>query len=204
MVTMATEIDRIPAASTGDDERWEAVVRRDRTADGKFYYSVRTTGVYCRPSCAARLARRENVRFHATCADAEQAGFRPCKRCRPNEAPLAERQAATVAAACRAIEEAEQLPSLEELAASAGMSRFHFHRVFKALTGVTPKAYADAHRAQRVRAELARAPTVTDAIYGAGFNSNGRFYGSSTELLGMTPTVFRSGGSGASIRFAVG
>lgn len=204
MVTMATEIDRIPAASTGDDERWEAVVRRDRTADGKFYYSVRTTGVYCRPSCAARLARRENVRFHATCADAEQAGFRPCKRCRPNEAPLAERQAATVAAACRAIEEAEQLPSLEELAASAGMSRFHFHRVFKALIGVTPKAYADAHRAQRVRAELAHAPTVTDAIYGAGFNSNGRFYGSSTELLGMTPTVFRSGGSGASIRFAVG
>lgn len=206
MDTMIAEIgmDRAAEACVDDEERWNAVVRRDPTADGQFYYSVRTTGVYCRPSCAARLARRENVRFHATCAEAEQAGFRPCKRCRPNEAPLAERQAAIVAEACRAIQAAEQLPSLDALAASAGMSRFHFHRVFKALTGVTPKAYADAQRAQRVRTELAHAPTVTDAIYGAGYNSNGRFYGQSTELLGMTPTAFRSGGSGVSIRFAVG
>jgi AraC family transcriptional regulator of adaptative response/methylated-DNA-[protein]-cysteine methyltransferase len=187
-----------------DDERWEAVVRRDRAADGAFYYSVRTTGVYCRPSCAARLARRENIRFHATYAEAEQAGFRPCKRCRPSEVSLAARQAAVVAAACRTIEAAEEMPGLDDLAQSAGMSRHHFHRVFKAHTGVTPKAYADAHRARRVRHELTRSATVTEAIYGGGFHSNGRFYALSSELLGMTPTAFRAGGSGTSIRFAVG
>ena len=187
-----------------DDERWAAVERRDRAADGAFFYSVRSTGVYCRPSCAARLPLRENVRFHASCEEAEQAGFRPCKRCRPDEAPLEERRAAAVAAACRAIERAETLPSLDALAKSAGMSRFHFHRVFKAATGVTPRAYGDALRALRVREELGRSKTVTEAIYGAGFNSNGRFYASAPGHLGMTPGAFRDGGAGASIRYAVG
>jgi AraC family transcriptional regulator, regulatory protein of adaptative response / methylated-DNA-[protein]-cysteine methyltransferase len=189
---------------SNDDARWNAVERRDREADGTFVYSVRTTGVYCRPSCAARLPRRENVAFHASCADAERAGFRPCKRCRPNEASLAERQAAAVANACRLIEEAEDLPSLDALAQAAGLSRFHFHRVFKAVTGVTPKVYADAHRGKRVRDELTRTDTVTEAIYGAGFNSNGRFYAASSDLLGMTPKEFRAGGRGNVIRFAVG
>src|SRR6266545_4936208 len=124
-----------------DDACWKAVKRRDRAADGTFFYSVRTTGVYCRPSCAARLPRRENVTFHKTCADAERAGFRPCKRCRPNEPALAEAHAAAVARACRMIEEAEEAPSLDALAHSAGMSRFHFHRVFKAVTGVTPTQF---------------------------------------------------------------
>jgi AraC family transcriptional regulator, regulatory protein of adaptative response / methylated-DNA-[protein]-cysteine methyltransferase len=187
-----------------DSERWEAVRRRDRAADGSFVYSVRTTGVYCRPSCAARLPRRENVRFHATCAEAERAGFRPCKRCRPNERPLAERQAAAIAKACRMIEGAEELPSLAALADAAGLSRFHFHRVFKAVTGVTPKAYGEAQRARRLREELSRSATVTEAIYGAGFNSSGRFYEASSGLLGMTPSAFRAGGSGAVIRFAIG
>jgi AraC family transcriptional regulator of adaptative response/methylated-DNA-[protein]-cysteine methyltransferase len=204
MATLATKNERSAPVFCDDDARWEAVVRRDRAADGTFYYAVRTTGVYCRPSCAARLARREHVRFHATCAEAERAGFRPCKRCRPREAPLAVRQAAAVAAACRAIAEADGMPSLNDLAQSAGMSRYHFHRLFKALTGVTPKAYAGAHRAQRVREELTRRTTVTEAIYGAGFHSGGRFYATSSELLGMTPTAFRAGGSGAVIRFAVG
>ncbi len=189
---------------SNDDDRWAAVVRRDGRADGQFYYAVRTTGVYCRPSCAARPARRENVQFHPTGEDAERAGFRPCKRCRPNEPPLGERRAAAVAKACRAIQAAEDIPNLDALATSAGMSRFHFHRVFKTLTGVTPKAYAAAHRAQRVRDELSRSATVTEAIYGAGFNSNGRFYATSSAVLGMTPTTFRSGGPGATIRFAVG
>jgi AraC family transcriptional regulator of adaptative response/methylated-DNA-[protein]-cysteine methyltransferase len=189
---------------SSDDARWRAVERRDRAADGTFVYSVRTTGVYCRPSCAARLPRRENVAFHVTCIDAERAGFRPCKRCRPNEASLAERQAAAVAKACRLIEEAEEMPSLDTLAQAAGLSRFHFHRVFKAVTGVTPKVYADAHRGKRVRAELTRTDTVTEAIYGAGFNSNGRFYAASSDLLGMTPKEFRAGGRGHVIRFAVG
>src|SRR5262249_45684133 len=131
-----------------DDARWRAVERRDREVDGNFVYSVRTTGVYCRPSCAARQPRRANVAFHATCADAERAGFRPCKRCRPNEAPLAQRQAAAIANACRLIETAEELPSLDALARAAGLSRFHFHRLFKAATGATPKAYTD-HRPHR-------------------------------------------------------
>jgi AraC family transcriptional regulator of adaptative response/methylated-DNA-[protein]-cysteine methyltransferase len=187
-----------------DGDRWAAVQRRDPGADGSFYYSVRTTGVYCRPSCPARLARRENVGFHASCEEAERAGFRPCRRCRPNEAGLAGRRAAAVAKACRLIETADETPSLAALAESAGMSRFHFHRVFKSATGVTPKAYAAAHRAGRVREELPRSHTVTEAIYGAGFNSSGRFYATSTQVLGMTPTRFRAGGRGASIRFAVG
>ena len=187
-----------------DEARWDAVRRRDCAADGAFVYSVRTTGVYCRPSCAARLPRRENVAFHQTCADAERAGFRPCKRCRPNEPARADRQAAAVATACRLIEAAEEVPSLDVLAQSADMSRFHFHRVFKAVTGVTPKAYAAAHRGNRVREELAARDTVTQAIYGAGFNSGSRFYAASSGLLGMTPTEFRAGGSGNVIRFAVG
>jgi AraC family transcriptional regulator of adaptative response/methylated-DNA-[protein]-cysteine methyltransferase len=202
LMSMGTE--RSAAVFSDDEERWAAVVRRDRAADGAFYYSVRTTGVYCRPSCAARLARRENVRFHSSAEGAERAGFRACKRCRPKEAGLAAQRAAAVAKACRLIETAEEMPSLAALAKSAGMSTYHFHRVFKSITGVTPKNFAAAHRARRVREELPRASTVTDAIYEAGFNSNGRFYATSGQVLGMTPTSFRAGGRGASIRFAVG
>lgn len=187
-----------------DESRWQALVRRDRAADDVFYYSVQTTGVYCRPSCAAKLAKRENVRFYTSCEQAERAGFWPCKRCRPNEAPLGKRQQNAVDRACRLIEDAEEAPNLTDLADAAGISRYHFHRVFKMFTGVTPKAYAAANRASRVRDELAQGATVTEAIYNAGFNSSGRFYASSTEQLGMTPTAFRAGGDGVSIRFAVG
>jgi AraC family transcriptional regulator of adaptative response/methylated-DNA-[protein]-cysteine methyltransferase len=210
MIALATRNDEpmraghTKAAFATDEARWEAVQRRDRTADGAFYYSVRTTGVYCRPSCGARLPRRENVAFHQNPAAAEKAGFRACKRCRPTGAALAERQAAAVAKACRLIEGADELPSLEALAKTAGMSRFHFHRVFKQVTGVTPKAYAAAHRAKRVRAALGESNSVTAAIYNAGFNSSGRFYAASTDLLGMRPRDFRAGGNGAEIRFAVG
>jgi AraC family transcriptional regulator of adaptative response/methylated-DNA-[protein]-cysteine methyltransferase len=196
------ENSKLPALDDG--MCWRAVQRRDRAADGTFVYSVRTTGVYCRPSCAARLPLRQNVAFHKTCADAERAGFRPCKRCRPNEPALAEAHATAVARACRLIEDAEEAPSLEKLAQAAGMSRFHFHRVFKAITGVTPKAYAAGNRARRVREELSTRQTVTEAIYGAGFNSNGRFYAAAPALLGMTPTQFRSGGGGHVVHFAVG
>ncbi len=188
----------------GDDGRWAAVMRRDPAADGVFYYSVATTGVYCRPSCAARQPRRENVAFHESCAAAEQAGFRPCKRCRPNEPSLAQRHAAAVVQACRTIEEAEEPPALEALAAAAGLSTYHFHRLFKAATGVTPKAYASAHRTRRVQQELGRAPTVTAAIYEAGYNSSSRFYEHAGEHLGMTPTAYRDGGRSTQIRFTVG
>ena len=192
------------AAPTGDDARWAQLVGREREADGSFYYSVETTGVYCRPSCGSRLPRRENVRFHETCADAERAGFRACKRCRPDQPGLAEQRAEAVARACRIIESSEEMPGLEALADAIGMSRYHFHRVFKAVTGVTPRAYAAAHRANRVRDALARSGSVTEAIYRAGFNSSGRFYASSTATLGMQPRAFRAGGQGAVIRFAVG
>jgi AraC family transcriptional regulator, regulatory protein of adaptative response / methylated-DNA-[protein]-cysteine methyltransferase len=196
----------LPASKrfASEASRWNAVKRRKRGADGVFYYSVRTTGVYCRPSCAARLPKRENVFFHSSREEAERAGFRPCKRCRPNEASLDQRHRDAVARACRLIEDADEAPSLSELAHAAGMSAYHFHRVFRMTTGVTPKAYATAHRARRVRDELADGSTVTDAIYGAGFNSNGRFYATANEQLGMTPTAFRAGGDGATIRFAVG
>lgn len=194
---MHTAFDTEPA-------RWAAVTAKDPAADGAFVYSVRTTGVYCRPNCAARPARRENVAFHDSIEAAQAAGFRPCKRCKPDQAPLAERRAAVVARACRAIEAAEEPPTLEALAQDAGMSAFHFHRVFKAATGLTPKAYADARRAELVRQALGESETVTEAIYDAGFNSGGRFYEQSAKVLGMTPTRFRAGGHQALIRFAVG
>jgi AraC family transcriptional regulator of adaptative response/methylated-DNA-[protein]-cysteine methyltransferase len=189
-----------------DEAKWQAVIEKDRNADGKFYFSVKTTGVYCLPSCPARPALRKNVAFHASPEEAERAGFRECKRCRPKGPKLAEEHAAVVAKACRLIETAEQTPTLGALAKAVGMSPYHFHHVFKAIAGVTPKAYASARRSQRVRAELSRrpSPTVTEAIYDAGFNSNGRFYAKSSETLGMTPTSFRNGGEGATIRFAVG
>ncbi len=204
MGPMTTTQLKRQAAFAGEAERWAAVQRRDRTADGEFYYSVRTTGVYCRPSCAARLPRRENVRFHDSAAAAERAGFRPCKRCRPDAPGLVERHRLAVAKACRLIETAENLPDLDALATAAGMSRFHFHRVFKAATGVTPKAYAAARRVERLRAALPRTATVTEAIYDAGYNSSGRFYAASAGVLGMNPKDFRDGGTGATIRFALG
>ena len=200
----ATSMKTTAPPFTADNDRWDAIVRRDPAAAGAFYYSVRTTGVYCRPGCPARLARRENVQFHATCQDAERAGFRACQRCKPNRPALATQHAALVAQACRLIDSAGDMPDLDTLAKASCLSRFHFHRVFKTIAGVTPKAYAAARRAQRVREELSKTGTVTAAIYGSGFNSNGRFYATSSKVLGMTPTKFRSAGAGESIRFAVG
>ena len=188
----------------GDDERWNAVVHREGGADGSFFYSVKTTRIYCRPTCAARRPLRENVQFHVSCAEAERAGFRACKRCHPNGVSKCEQQIAVVTAACRAIETAAEMPSLKVLAKVAGLSRFHFHRVFAKLTGLTPKAYALAHRAERMRRALPKRGTVTEAIYEAGFNSNGRFYAESSQMLGMAPKTFRAGGKGVAIRFAVG
>lgn len=191
-----------PIAS--DDERWVAVVNRDSSFDGQFYYSVRTTGVFCKPSCPSRLALRKNVQFHDTMLDAKAMGFRPCKRCKPDQPSLIEQYATMVAGACKLIEAAERLPNLDTLAQAAGMSRFHFHRIFKTITGVTPKAYAVAHRAELARQALVKCGSVTEAIYDAGFNSNGRFYAKSAQMLGMTPTNFRAGGANAEIRFAAG
>ena len=190
--------------SIRNDPRWTAVVERDRRADGRFYYSVETTGVYCRPSCAARRPNPGNVRFHLTTDDAEQAGFRPCRRCKPDQPAAEQVRAAKVAEICRLIEAAQETPRLTALAKRAGLSPYHFHRVFKAVTGVTPRAYASAHRSNRIQRELKRRKTVTEAIYEAGFNSGGRFYEKSSQLLGMTPSDYRAGGTDTEIRFAVG
>ncbi len=187
-----------------DDLRWQAVQCRDAAADGHFVYGVRTTGVYCRPSCPSRPARREHVSFHADAAAAERAGFRACKRCRPQGTSPAEQQVARVLAACRQIEASDTPPRLDDLATAAGLSRFHFHRVFREVTGVTPAAYARAKRSDRARAALAGAGTVTAAMFDAGFGSSGRFYAQTGEMLGMTPTRYRQGGAAEVIRFALG
>src|SRR5262245_12393606 len=168
--------NELRAAQTVSDPRWTAVVARDSGADGKFFYSVKTTGVYCKPSCGARAARPENVAFYATAEEAEHAGFRPCKRCKPDQPSRTQQHAEVVAGLCRFIESAETPPTLEELARQAGLSAFHLHRIFKEVTGVTPRAYAAAHRVKRVRNELERDASVTDAIFGAGYNSSSRFY----------------------------
>ena len=199
-----TTRNELLAAQTVSDPRWAAVMARDPAADGSFFYSVKTTGVYCKPSCAARTARPENVTFHATAAAAERAGFRPCKRCKPNQPSRAQQHAERVADLCRFIENADTPPTLEELARHAGISAFHLHRIFKDVTGVTPRAYAAAHRAKRVRGELEGEISVTDAIFGAGYNSSSRFYEKSSDVLGMTPTAYRSGGANTEIRFAIG
>ena len=193
----------VAPACASDEERWAAVCARAHAFDGLFYYSVRSTGVYCRPSCPSRTPRRANVAFHASSQAAEAAGFRPCLRCRPLDAPLAERQANAVARACRLIDEAGDAPDLETLARACGMSRFHFHRVFKAHTGITPRAYAAARRAGRLQRGLMEAASVTAAAYDAGFHSSGRFYAASPDMLGMTPQRYRAGGSGEVIRFAL-
>jgi AraC family transcriptional regulator of adaptative response/methylated-DNA-[protein]-cysteine methyltransferase len=192
------------AAAVAKDPRWAAVVARDPEADGRFFYSVRTTGVYCRPSCPARPARPENVQFHATRAEAERAGFRPCKRCRPDQPALAEQHAAKVAEVCHLIENSVTAPNLQELAKRAQLSPYHFHRIFKAVTGLTPRAYAAAHRARRVRTGLDRSSTVTAAIFDAGYNSGGHFYAESDRILGMTPSTYRKGGADTDIQFAIG
>ena len=191
-------------AAPSDLIHWTAVLGRDARFDGCFYYSVATTGVYCRPSCPARRPARKHVRFHQTPAAAEAAGFRACKRCKPDQASLRIQRGAKIAEACRLIEAADAPPTLDVLAKAVGLSPHHFHRLFKAALGVTPKGYATAHRNKRTRHALSRRATVTQAIYDAGFNSNGRFYATSTQTLGMTPRAFRAGGAGAEIKYAVG
>ena len=195
------------AASAGcyanDKGRWEAVKARDEGAVGQFWFSVATTGVYCYPSCAARRPRREHVAFYDSREAAEQAGFRPCKRCRPDLPPRRVRHAEAVAQTCRIIEAAEKEPTLEELAAAVGLSLHYFHRRFKEIAGVTPKQYAAAHRAQRVQQELRDGDSVTEAIYGAGYSSSSRFYEKSRALLGMNPSTYAGGGRGEIIRWEV-
>jgi AraC family transcriptional regulator, regulatory protein of adaptative response / methylated-DNA-[protein]-cysteine methyltransferase len=183
------------------EQFWEAVVAHDARLDGSFFYSVKTTGVYCRPGCASRQPRRENVAFWETPAAAEAAGFRPCKRCRPNEPSAASRHVAAIERACELIRGRDSLPSLAELAAAAGVSRFHFHRVFKQVTGATPREWGNAHRLGRFAERLDGGAKVADAVYAAGFGASSRAYEASHDGLGMTPAARGRGGSGETIRF---
>lgn len=186
------------------DPRWTAILARDPKADVLFVYGVKTTGVYCRASSASRLPRPENVEFFDTPQLAEAAGYRPSKRAAGDQTQLAAHHAQLVASACRQIELAETPPSLKDLAQQAGLSPFHFHRVFKSVTGLTPKGYASAHRSRKMRDGLKDQRSVTQALYDAGFNSNSRFYESANQLLGMTPSEYKAGGSHNQIHFAVG
>jgi AraC family transcriptional regulator, regulatory protein of adaptative response / methylated-DNA-[protein]-cysteine methyltransferase len=193
-----------PTLSVADDPRWARIVSRDKTADGLLWYSVSTTGIYCRPSCPSRAANPKNVTLHDTLQSARATGFRPCKRCNPEGLSLESENAALVAKACRIVEESDEEPSLEDLAEAVGRSASYFHRVFKAATGLTPKGYAAAARVKKVREGLESGNSVTETIYDAGFNSSGRFYEKSTGMLGMTPTNYRAGGVNEEIKFAVG
>ena len=204
MTATPTNTPKPVTPSVADDPRWARIVARDKTADGHLWYSVSTTGVYCRPSCPSRTANPKNVQLHDSLESAKATGFRSCRRCNPDGPSIEAEKAALVAQACRIIEESEEEPSLEELADAIGRSPSYFHRLFKSTTGLTPKDYAGAHRAKKVRQGLASGNTVTEAIYDAGFNSSGRFYAKSTDMLGMTPSQYRAGGANEEIRFAVG
>ncbi|MGN6121457.1 MAG: bifunctional DNA-binding transcriptional regulator/O6-methylguanine-DNA methyltransferase Ada [Sphingomonas oligoaromativorans] len=182
-----------------DEERWAAVLRRDRGADGDFVTGVLSTGIYCRPSCAARHPKRENVRFFADGEAARTAGLRPCLRCKPDAVA---RDAEGVARAVALIERSDTPPTLDEMAGAAGYAPHHFHRLFRKRTGVTPAAYARAVRARRMEQALRQEERVTDAIYEAGYSGPGRFYEEAEGRLGMAPSAWRDGGRGATIRWA--
>lgn len=182
------------------DLAWSAFERRDRAFDGKFVGAVKTTGIYCKPSCPARHPRRENVTFYADGAAARAAGFRACQRCRPDEVG---RDRLAVAKAIAIIEAAEEATALEALAAAVGYAPHHFHRLFKRATGVTPAGYARALRAERAANALTREKTVTEAIYDAGYAAPSRFYAEADRRLGMTPSAWARGGAGVTIRWIV-
>ena len=201
--TMAEQTS--PTAFTSDDARWAAICARDAAAEGRFWFAVTTTGIYCRPTCRSRSPRRENVRFFDTPDAAATAGFRPCKRCQPDQPqPAVQREhAAAVEHACSLLRTADPVPALAEIAAAVGMSPHHFQRIFKAHTGVSPKQYAMTLRRQRAADELHAEASVTTALYNAGYSSGGHFYAESAGTLGMTPTAYRRGAAGEAIRFGV-
>ena len=188
-----------------DAQRWQAVQSRDSAAADDFVYAVRTTQVYCRPGCKSRMAKRENVVFFDDAAAAQAAGYRPCRRCGVDHDAAAARRTQLIARACRLIEAGDSAANLDQLAAQLAVSPFHLHRLFKAETGLTPKAYAAAFRARALREQLGdEQRSVTEAIYEAGYNSNSRFYETAGQRLGMLPKAYKAGGAGATIRFALG
>lgn len=187
-----------------DDRRWLAVIQRDAAADGEFVFAVITTGIYCRPSCRARRPLRQNIRFFADPAHAEQAGFRPCKRCQPDKASAHSAQQARIVEACRLLEASVEPLTLAALAKKVAMSPYHFHRLFKAATGLTPRAWQQARRAATLREALSTGKNVTRAAQDAGYSSSSVFYQQADAALGMTARQFRNGGAKSHIQFALG
>ena len=185
-----------------DDERWRAVLARDGRCDGAFVYAVRSTGVFCHPSCPSRRPRRPQVTFFAVPEAAAHAGFRACKRCRPQDTPPADPRIATVRRLCRAIGDAgDGIPTLADLAARVGGSPHHLQRVFKRVMGISPRRYAEALRLDRLKDALRRGEAVAPALYGAGYGSSSRLYEKAPRHLGMTPASYARGGAGASIAY---
>jgi len=188
---------------TTSSQRWAAVQAKDKASDGEFVFAVKTTGIYCSPSCPARPAKRENVEFFDTTVQAAAAGYRACLRCKPDGLSQEIERRERVLQACKAIEQSPSGLSLDELSAQAGLSPHHFHRIFKSITGLTPKQYHKAVQGQRLAQSLKDAPSVTEAMYDAGFNSSGRFYEQASATLGMLPSHYQKGGAGERIRHAI-
>ena len=187
----------------GRDDSWRAVVTRDRQADGRFVYAVRSTGIFCRPSCPSRKPSRDRVRFFDTPADAERAGFRACRRCRPLEIALSDPWIEKVRRACVYLSNVEGHPSLATLADRLGGSPYHLQRNFKRIVGVTPREYAEACRLRAVKGRLKAGGDVTSAMLDAGYGSSGRFYERAAPRLGMKPQTYQRGGAGMGIRYTI-
>jgi len=198
-------VTRAAAVSTSDATRqWRIVLARDRRFDGAFVYAVRSTGIYCRPSCPSRRPRRAVVQFYPIPEAAEAAGFRACRRCRPTQVPAADPAVPVVRELCRAIEAHPDAPAdLATLARRAGLSPHQLLRAFRRVLGVSPKAYGDARRVARLKESLKRHRHVSPAIYDAGYGSSSRVYERAAGALGMTPATYRRGGRGATIRYTV-
>ncbi|MEO8257630.1 MAG: bifunctional DNA-binding transcriptional regulator/O6-methylguanine-DNA methyltransferase Ada [Acidobacteriota bacterium] len=200
---MADAIHRIHSGADADAVRWQAVLARDSREDGAFVYAVHSTGIYCRASCPSRRPRRDRVAFFESAAEAEQAGFRACKRCRPDARPAADPWAEKIRLACVHLANVEGHPSLAALAARIGGSPYHLQRNFKRLVGLTPRQYAEACRLGKVKRRLRGGGAVTAAMLEAGYGSSSRFYERAVPKLGMRPAVYRQGGSGMSIQYTI-
>lgn len=189
-----------------NEERWQAVIERDKRFDGEFVFAVRSTGIFCRPTCPARRPRRENVVFYTVPAEAEGAGFRPCLRCRPVGNVRNEQHEALAQQICRAIEaklDEEETTTLEELGAELNVSPYHLQRVFKKITGITPRRYAEMKRLEKLKTGLKTDDNVTQAMYGAGYGSSSRLYESAPRNLGMTPATYKLGGRDVRISYSI-
>jgi AraC family transcriptional regulator, regulatory protein of adaptative response / methylated-DNA-[protein]-cysteine methyltransferase len=186
-----------------DERRWYAIVQREQDADGSFFYGVKTTGVFCRPGCPSRLPNRENVEFFSNSREAQSAGYRPCMRCNPSSNSKNEEKEQIIIQACRSIVQSNGPLKLRDLAEGAGISPYHFHRLFKKIVGITPKQYASSHQADRFRECLKSSRSITDAIYCAGFSSSSGAYSKKRDHLAMKPGDYRAGGAGIIIHYGL-